>query len=135
MPVPLKTGDVLFVESDPATRIQISQLELMASIGVPDEERASPQRLTATLTVWPVRDAADCHDDIGQTVNYAAVCAETRRFVEERRDKLIETLANALALHLLERFEIRRVTVEVRKYVLPEVEFVAVTLTRDRELT
>lgn len=117
------------------TWIAISQVELMATIGVPDEERTSPQRLTANLALWPVRDAADCHDDIRQAVNYATVCAETRRFVEERRDKLIETLANALALHLLERFEIRRVTVEVRKYILPEVEFVAVTVTRERELT
>jgi dihydroneopterin aldolase len=125
----------LFVGSNLETRIQISQVELRATIGVPDEERSSPQRLTANLTLWPVRDAADCHDDIAQTVNYATVCAETRRFVEERRDKLVETLAHALAVHLLERFEIRRVTVELRKYILPKVEFVAVTVTRERNPT
>jgi len=33
---------------------------------------------------------------------------------------------------LLESFEIRRVTVELRKYILPEVEFVSVRLARER---
>ena len=113
-------------------RIHIHQLELMASIGVPEEERARPQRLTISLTLWPTGGGVDLNDDINRTVNYAAVCAETKKFVGQRRDKLIETLADALALHLLEVFEMRKITIEVRKFILPEVEFVSVTLTRDR---
>jgi dihydroneopterin aldolase len=72
------------------------------------------------------------NDAIGRAVDYAKVCAEVKRFVEARRDKLVETMANALALHLLEAFEIRRVTVELRKYILPDVEFVSVSVTRER---
>jgi dihydroneopterin aldolase len=45
---------------------------------------------------------------------------------------LIETLANGVASHLVEKFEIRAVAVELRKYVLPEVEFVSVKVTRQR---
>lgn len=120
------------MNDSPGCRIHISQLELMAHIGVPDQERANPQRLTISLTLWPTHDGTDFHDDINRTVNYAAVCAETKRFVGMRRDKLIETLANALALHLLELFEIRQITIELRKFILPEVEFVSVTVTRDR---
>jgi dihydroneopterin aldolase len=52
--------------------------------------------------------------------------------VQGRCDRLIETLADAVARHLLEAFEIRRITVELRKFILPEVEFVSVTVTRDR---
>jgi FolB domain-containing protein len=114
------------------SRIHINQLELMACIGVPDEERASPQRLTISLTLCPMRDGADLNDDISRTVNYAAVCAETKKFVRDRRDRLIETLADALAKHLLEVFEIQRITIELRKFILPDVEFVSVTVTRDR---
>jgi FolB domain-containing protein len=120
------------MSDSPGCRIHISQLELMAHIGVPHQERASPQRLTINLTLWPTHDGTDFHDDINRTVNYATVCAETKKFVGTRRDKLIETLANSLALHLLELFEIRRITIELRKYILPEVEFVSVTVTRDR---
>ena len=113
-------------------QIHIHQLEVFAHIGVPDEERASAQRLIISLTLWPGRSMRDLGDDIACAVNYAAVCDEVKEFVGQRKDKLIETLANALALHLLEVFEIRRIAIELRKYILPEVEFVSVTVTRER---
>jgi dihydroneopterin aldolase len=117
---------------DRDSRIHIRQLELMAQIGVSDEERAAPQRISFNLTLWPVRPFAELNDEIERAVNYAAVCAEVKELVETRRNKLVETMADAVALHLLERFKIRRVTVELRKYILPEVEFVSVTVTRER---
>jgi dihydroneopterin aldolase len=113
-------------------RIHIEGLELFAHVGVPDEERATPQKLSFSLTFWPVRGMDNLNDEIGRAVNYAEVCAEVKLFVEPRRDKLVETLANAVARRLLEVFQIQRVTVELRKYILPEVEFVSVTVTRDR---
>jgi dihydroneopterin aldolase len=113
-------------------RIHIEQLELLAHIGVPDEERAEAQRLTFNISFWPVRPMEGLNDEIGRAVNYAKVCAETKNFVEQRRDRLVETLANALALHLVKVFEIRRVTIELRKYILPQVGFVSVTVTRER---
>jgi dihydroneopterin aldolase len=112
--------------------IHIEKLEVLANIGVPDAERASAQRLTFNLTFWPVRPMTELNDDIARAVNYAEVCAEVRKFVGERSDKLIETLADKLAFHLLEIFGIRRITIEIRKYILPDVEFVSVTVTRER---
>ena len=113
-------------------QIHIDQLEVFARIGVPDKERASPQRLTFNITLWPTCNAPGLGDDIGRTVDYAAVCAETKSFVHDRSNRLIETLADALASHLLEVFEIRRIKIELRKFILPDVEFVSVTVTRDR---
>ncbi|MFZ1219096.1 MAG: dihydroneopterin aldolase [Chthoniobacterales bacterium] len=110
----------------------IQGLEVFAHLGVPEDERASPQRLTFNITLSPVRSSQDLHDEIGRAVNYATVCEATKKFVGERRDRLIETLADALARHLLEKFEIRKITIELRKFVLPETEFVSVTVTRDR---
>jgi dihydroneopterin aldolase len=111
-------------------RIHVEQLGLMAHIGVPDEERATAQRLAISMTLWPILEAG-LNDDIQSTVDYSAVCEKTKKFVETRRDKLIETLADALAKHLLEAFKIRKITVELRKFILPDVEFVSVTVTRD----
>ena len=112
--------------------IRIERLKVLAHIGVPDDERASAQKLTFNLALFPVRSLDDLNDEIGRAVNYAAVCDEVKKFIGQRRDKLIETLADALASHLLEAFEIRRITVELRKYILPDVEFVSVTVTRER---
>ena len=38
-------------EEKPGDQIRIEQREIFVHIGVPDEERASPQRL---ITLWPV---------------------------------------------------------------------------------
>jgi dihydroneopterin aldolase len=113
-------------------RIHIEGLTVPANIGVPEEERAAAQRLSFNITLWPTRPMSELNDEIGGAVNYAAVGAEVKKFVDQRRDKLIETLAHALALHLLEVFAIRRISIELRKYILPEVEFVSVTVTRER---
>jgi FolB domain-containing protein len=113
-------------------QIHIEKLEVFVLIGVPDEERSQAQRLTFSITLWPRRDARNLEDQIEKAVNYAAVCEETKKFVSARGDKLIETLADAVGTHLLEVFEIRRITVELRKYILPEAEFVSVTVTRER---
>ena len=112
--------------------VRIEQIEVLAHIGVPDDERSQPQRLTISIAFWPTRSGPELNDNIERAVNYAAVCAEVKKFVGQRSDKLIETLANKLAFHLLEVFEIRRIKIELRKYILPDVEFVSVTVTRER---
>ena len=39
-------------------RIHIDQLEISAHIGVPEEERAMPLRLTVSISFWPYREQA-----------------------------------------------------------------------------
>ncbi len=114
--------------------VHIECLEIFAHVGVPDEERSVPQRLVLNLTFWPKRQAAELGDSIERAVNYAAVCDEVKKFIEQRRDKLIETMADALARQLLQRFEIWKITIELRKFVLPQTEFVSVTVTREKEI-
>jgi dihydroneopterin aldolase len=80
--------------------------------------------------MWPRRLLVDLGDDIGNTINYSEVCEQTKEFVRSRSDKLIETLADRLAVHLLKQFSIQRITIELRKFVLPDTKFVAVTVTR-----
>lgn len=115
--------------------IHIEQLEISARIGVPDDERSKPQRLTISITLWPAKQGQELGDDIGRAVNYASVCTEAKNFVQARSDRLIETLADALANHLLDVFEMRRITIELRKYILPDVQFVSVIVTRERQRT
>ena len=113
-----------------SNRIRIEQLEISARVGVPEKERATSQRLTATIALWPRRQADELHDDIAKTVNYSAVCEETKKFVRNHTFKLIETLASELATHLLQRFAIAKIEVELRKFVVPDAKYVSVTVTR-----
>jgi dihydroneopterin aldolase len=111
-------------------RIRIEQLKIFARVGVVKTEREKSQRLSASITIWPRRQGGDLCDDVRNTVNYSDVCEETKRFVQKRSDKLIETLAEAIAEHLLRKFAIRRIAVELRKFVLKDAAYASVTVTR-----
>jgi dihydroneopterin aldolase len=118
----MKTGD--------GDQIHVEQLEIFARVGVPPTERENPQRLTVNLTFWPVRGLCDLKDDIRRTVNYSAVCEQTKKIAREQSPRLLETLADAIATQLLRNFAIQKITVELRKFVLVDAAHVSVTVTR-----
>jgi 7,8-dihydroneopterin aldolase/epimerase/oxygenase len=118
-------------ESHPlCDQIHIEQLEISTRIGVPEKERATPQRLTVSISLWPYRQTRDLGDKIGETVNYSAVAEETKSFVRDQSVNLVETLADRLATHLLNSFPIQKVVIELRKFVLEDAKYVSVTVTR-----
>lgn len=110
--------------------IHIEELELFARIGVTDDERASPQRLTVSITIWPNEQFDHLGDDVARAVDYSVVSAAARDFVAARSDKLIETLADALAGHLLGIFRIRQVQIALRKFALPDAQYAAAIVIR-----
>jgi len=112
--------------------IRIASLELQACLGVPDAERAKPQRLTVSLTIVPAHDFSAMDDDISRTVDYAAVATVIRELAAARPRRLIETLAGEIADAVLDQFACRHVALELRKYILPETEYVAVRLRRTK---
>ena len=111
-------------------RIHIEQLEISTRIGVPEQERAAPQRLTVSISFWPDQQTRDVADNIHKAVNYSAVAEETKSFVRDQSVNLIETLADLLAAHLLKTFPIKKVTVELRKFPLQDAKYVSATVTR-----
>ena len=110
--------------------IHIDQLEVSTHIGVPEQERAAPQRLTVSISFWPHQQARDLADNIHKAVNYSAVAEETKSFVRDQSVSLVETLADRLAAHLLRTFAIQKVTVELRKFPLQDAKYVSATVTR-----
>ena len=119
------------MQNEPAAdQIHIEQLEIFARVGVPEKERATPQRLTVSITLWPKQDTRDLGDQIGRTVNYSAVAEEAKNFARDQSVNLIETLADRLAMHLLGNFAIQEIRVELRKFVLQDAKYVSVRVTR-----
>src|SRR5476649_2526793 len=59
----------LFETTPPNDEIRIEELELLARVGVPDEERAGPQRLTASVTLQPRNRFSDLDDDLSRTID------------------------------------------------------------------
>jgi dihydroneopterin aldolase len=112
-------------------QIHIEQLEVFARVGVPEQERATPQRLTVSISFWPYHEAGELADKIDNAVNYSAVAEETKNFVRDQSVNLIETLGDRIAIHLLKHFRMQKVTVELRKFPFEDAKYVSLTVTRD----
>lgn len=113
-------------------KIKISDIEVFYRVGVPDEERAKPQRLLLTVEMALDFSAAALSDDLQKTIDYAAVAEFLLRYGEGRSWKLIEKLAANIVDDLLARFKPQSVTVELKKFVIPQAQFISVTRTRTR---
>jgi FolB domain-containing protein len=111
-------------------KVHIEQLDVFTRVGVPEEERAKPQKLTVSISFWPYQQTSDLADHIERTVNYSTVAEETKNFLRDQSVSLIETLAERLASHLLKSFPIQKVTIELRKFVLRDAKYVSITVTR-----
>lgn len=112
--------------------IRITDLEVHYRVGVPDEERSTPQRLLLCIEMEHDFAAAIAGDDLAQTINYFAVTQRLLRLGDNREWRLIEALASDIATLILTQFHPSRVTVEVKKFIIPEAAHVSVRLTRSR---
>ena len=111
--------------------IRVVDLEVFAHIGVPDAERRQKQRLLISLelSVDSFAHAAGT-DNMAWTVNYAEVVQHVKNQAAKRARKLLETLAEELAADLLKAFPIKKVSLEIKKFILPETQYVSVKIER-----
>jgi 7,8-dihydroneopterin aldolase/epimerase/oxygenase len=110
--------------------IIISDLEVFYQVGVTEEERARPQRLLLSLELAHDFKAAAASDNLSETIDYYAIAQRLLRFGEGCHWELIETLASDIAAMILDEFRPRSITLEVKKFALPQAHHVAVKLTR-----
>ena len=112
------------------SKISIVDLEVFYRVGVPDAERAQPQRLLLTVELESDFTAAAKSDGIADTIDYYAVTQRLLQFGEGREWKLIEKLASDIVDTVLKEFKPQSVFVEVKKFIIPEARYVSVSLLR-----
>ncbi|MCX5515272.1 dihydroneopterin aldolase [Kaistia algarum] len=117
-------------------RILISDLRFFAHHGLHPEEEALGQRFIVSLVLELDLSKAGTSDAMEDSVHYGEVVATTEAIVTQRRFKLIEALADAIAGTILERFPlVERITVRVEKPGAPipiATGLVAVEIERGR---
>ncbi len=110
--------------------ITITDLEVFYRVGVPDAERAQPQRLLLTVEMDHDFATAAKSDDLAATIDYFAVSRRLLKLGDGREWRLIETLACEVAELVLKEFHVCGVRVEVKKFILPETRHVSVRVER-----
>jgi len=100
--------------------VELYGLEVAGAHGVDEEGRQRPQPFL--YDVWlEVPDAAAA-DRLEDTVDYREVVRTIRGLSDGRQFQLLEAMAAAVAEALLDRFDVERVRVRVRK---PQVQLEA----------
>ena len=106
--------------------IWLKGLRVSTWIGVPDVERESSQEVVIDVMIEPACGFDEMDDDIANTVDYASVAVRIEALAGAHPRRLIETLAAETAEMILREFHARSVTVEIRKFILPQTDHVAV---------
>ena len=114
------------------SKVTIVDLEVYYRVGVTDQERAKPQRLLVTVDMSLDFSAAAVTDRIERTVNYQAVADEVLRFGEGRSWKLLEKLVTNLSERIMALYAPEELTVEVKKFSIPQARFVSASTSRSR---
>ena len=111
-------------------RITIKDLEVRFHVGVPEDERAEPQKLLITIEMTHNLGPSGASDNLAETVNYYTVCQAIKALGQARRWKLIEALADDICECVLDQFKPTVVRVVIKKFIIPDTRWVSVEITR-----
>jgi len=114
--------------------IHIKRLKISTHIGVPNEERAEKQDLCVSVDMVPATNFSDLSDEIDDTVDYYQVSLRVKELAAGGARKLIETFASDISMMVLAEFNVLEVKVNIEKYILPDADYVGVTMVRHRDL-
>lgn len=96
-------------------QILLRGLKFYGHHGVKAEEQALGGRYSLDLTLERELAAAGASDDLADTTSYSAVARAALAAATRQRFRLLESLAEAVAAEVLERFEVDAVVVRVTK--------------------
>lgn len=114
-------------------KVFIKRLVAPAMIGVLPEERKAPQNLLIDLEMSVDICLAAKGDDLTKTVDYAAVRRSIIEYISESPFELLETLADRLATHLHQAFDLSalRLCITKQPFDIPDAEGVGVIIKRN----
>ncbi len=99
--------------------LRLSGIQAYGHLGVTAKERELGQRVEVDVELAYAPTARRKPDSLVEFIDYEEVGRMVRSQVEMSRCKLIETLAEELALALLEEFDTPQVRVRLRKLHVP----------------
>lgn len=95
--------------------IYLTGLQVDMRVGVYDWERQGNQPLRLDLELIVAEGMPLSDGGTRATIDYGHVVEAVRAFIAERQDALLETLGEALCMHLLERFDAQAVRLRIDK--------------------
>jgi 7,8-dihydroneopterin aldolase/epimerase/oxygenase len=114
-------------------RIFVDNLRLSCRVGITAEERLKTQEVMLDVSLFLSLAPAGASDSVNDTVNYKALMERISNFVSSKEFNLLESLAEGVAVAVLEDFSVDRMTVRVRKTKYSVEPSVGIEIARDRK--
>lgn len=111
-------------------RLILKDIAVECHLGVSEREREKPQTIWISLELAIDAAKAAAGDDVEAAIDYARLVAAVKELAQSKRCSLLETLAEAIASLVLQRFGTSRVRVRVKKRALPGIGYAAVEIER-----
>lgn len=117
-------------------KIMIKNLEVFAFHGAIPEENRLGQKFYIDLTIYKDLRKACKEDSLKDTIHYGMVHDEVVLTAKSNTYYLIEKLAEEIAKNVIEKFEIEKIKVKIKKPNAPingHFEYVAVEIEREAD--
>lgn len=110
----------------------VRDLEVMASIGIYENEKTKPQRIIVNIDL-SVREAETMDDEISHVVSYEIIAKKVEAILAEGHVNLVETLCEKIAQACLRDKRVMAARVRVEKPdIIPNARSVGVEIERSR---
>lgn len=106
--------------------LRLARIQAYGHLGVTQKERDLGQRIEADVELAYAPTTTRRPDHIDDAMDYEEVHRMVRSQIEMSRCRLLETLAEELALVLIQEFDSPRVRVRLRKLHIPVADFTTV---------
>ena len=106
--------------------LRLTRIQAFGHLGVTQKERDLGQRIEADVELAYAPTAKRRPDVIDDAIDYEEVNRVVRSQIQMSRCRLLETLAEELALTLIQEFDTPRVRVHVRKLHIPVEDFTTI---------
>jgi len=106
--------------------LRLARIQAYGHLGVTQKERDLGQRIEADVELAYAPRAKRRPDALDDAMDYEEIHRLVRAQIEMSRCRLLETLAEELALALIQEFDTPRVRVRVRKLHVPVQDFTVV---------
>jgi dihydroneopterin aldolase len=106
--------------------LRLPRIQAYGHLGVTQKERDLGQRIEADVELAYAPSKTRRPDSIDDAMDYEEVHRLVRSQIEMSRCRLLETLAEELALALIQEFDTPRVRVHVRKLHVPVPDFTTI---------
>ena len=99
-------------------------------LGVYEWEQRAPQTVWIDVELAIDASRAAAQDDVLAAVDYSRLVDAIKQLAQRSTYRLMETLAETVASHILSAFETPHVLVRVKKRAVPGIDYAAVEISR-----